>query len=106
MTPSPVHDLPENAVRMHLYNVENLLKPRGTMQKESLSLNVSEILIDIYESWSDPNYGDSIREGYVLLHLILNNMREETDRAFAKLLDHVARKDPEAVKQFMESIHT
>lgn len=52
-------EVPPDAVRIHLYDHSNILRPRGRMKKESLSLHILERLKNCYESWSDPKYGDN-----------------------------------------------
>lgn len=80
MTPS-ANDLNLMKIeRFHLYSVEDVLRPRGSMQKESLSLDIYRRLILIFESWSNGGYADALpfKE---LKDRILANLREEVDAA-------------------------
>lgn len=60
------------AVRIHLYGAQNMLKSKGTMQKESLSLKIFERLQATFESWTDHKYGDSLPPKEVLKRLKFN----------------------------------
>jgi len=68
--------IPENAKRIHLYNFDDILRPRGTLEKESLSLYVEDRLTSSYESWSDPEYGDIPRKKELLEKLKINLISE------------------------------
>ena len=70
------NDIPKGAVKIHIYNIDKILKPRGTMEKESLGLYIKERLSDAYESWTDPEYGDNPGEE-LLLKTLKNNMMDE-----------------------------
>jgi len=94
--------IPDGAVRVHLYNVENVLRPRGHMKKESVGVYVKDSLDGAYESWTDPKYGDTI-DPKVLLKLIHQNLMEEINGAFGQFLGEVATGNPDAVRDFIEN---
>jgi len=81
-------EIPAGARRIHLYNVENVLMPRGSMQKESIGPYLLEKLIDIYESWTDEEFGDNPSEE-ILIKLMKDNLREETKLAWEGLIAHI-----------------
>ncbi len=56
------NSIPEGAIRIHLYSYHNVLKPRGSMDKESIGLLICERLIDTYEDWTNPEHGDNPSE--------------------------------------------
>ena len=49
--------IPKGAIRIHLYPYRNVLKPRGSMEKESLGLAIYERLTGNYDDWTNPEYG-------------------------------------------------
>lgn len=81
-----IDKLPEGAVRVHLYNFRNILRPRGPLQKESLSHSIYEKLQSGFEDWTDEKYGDSksVKE---VVDQLRQNLLEETSYAFDKFLD-------------------
>lgn len=81
-----IDDLPPGSIRVHLYNVSNVLRPRGTMQKESLGQSIYERLDSVYDSWTDPTYGDN-PGSEVLLELLRKNLQEETENAWKEFLE-------------------
>jgi predicted esterase len=78
--------IPEGAVRVHLYNFQNVLRPRGPLQKESLSESIYEKLQTYFESWTDEKYGDS-RHPMVVVDQLRQNLLEETTNAFDRFLE-------------------
>jgi len=65
--------------QVHLYDFRNILMPRGTMQKESLSLYISEKLQSAFDSWTDPKYGDSLPKDVVLQKMYKNLLTQVID---------------------------
>ena len=65
--------------RVHLYNWENVLMPRGSMQKESIGPYLLDRLKDGYESWTDPVFGDNPEEEELTQKLYLNMIQETTE---------------------------
>lgn len=84
--------IPKEAQLVHLYNVENILRPRGSMEKESLSQHIYEKLMWLFPHWSNPKYADSITDERELLHLIQKNLHEEVEIAVETFLENL-RKD-------------
>jgi len=69
-------EIPEGAVKVHMYDFDNILHPRGPMEKESLGLVIKKRLMDAYESWTDTNYGDSHPPHIVRIKIIQNCISE------------------------------
>lgn len=81
-----VSEIPEGAVRIHLYNYKNVLRPRGgVLQKESLSGYILDRLQGAFEEWSDSKYGDN-PEVTELLAQLQANLKEEVDYAWKEFL--------------------
>lgn len=76
---------PEGAVKVHLYDYHNVLRPRGSMEKESLSLSLYERLVSAFEHWTDPNYGDNPKKEE-LVEGLKDNLREEVETAWRQFL--------------------
>jgi hypothetical protein len=49
----------KKVVRIHLLNYKDVLKPRGSMKKESLGLYIKEKMMSDYEHFTNPEYGDN-----------------------------------------------
>ena len=47
------YSIPDGAIRIHLYPCRNVLKPRGSMKKESLGLVIYDRLISTFEDWEN-----------------------------------------------------
>jgi len=47
------NSIPKGAIRIHLYSYKNILKPRGSMKKESLGLEIYERLTSVFEDWGN-----------------------------------------------------
>ena len=72
---------------VHLYNPENILRPRGgVLQKESLGLTILEKLISYYESWTDPRYEDNPDENE-LLRIMQRNLSQEVEAAWDAFME-------------------
>jgi hypothetical protein len=83
-----IDKLPEGVQRIHLYNFDNLLRPRGSMQKESIGVSLYEKFVREYEYWTDPNYGDR-RPPEEVVQKIRENVMEELEQAFIKFLQDI-----------------
>jgi len=83
MAKSP--ELPPGAVRVHLTRNENVLRGRGPLRKESLSLTIFEWMESAYEHWTDPKYGDNPSPNITRKRLI-DNARSETELAIAEFI--------------------
>ena len=77
------NNIPKGAIEIHLYNVSNVLHPRGPMKKESIGLTILERLLSTYESWTDPKMGDNPDEA-TLLALLKQNLYQEVNEAWEK----------------------
>lgn len=95
--------IPEGAVRVHMYNARDMLRPRGHMKKESIGVSIFDSLLSAFESWTDSEYGDSLDPGLCLC-VLHQNMNEEINGAFGRLLERVSKTHPEAVKAFCEAL--
>ncbi len=69
-------ELPPDAAGVHLYPVDHVLAPRGSMQKDSLGLAILQRLLAEGESWSDPKYGDNPKPDAFRYYLRANLNRE------------------------------
>jgi hypothetical protein len=76
---------PDGTIRIHLYSYHNVLKPRGSMQKESLGLIIYERLTDVFDDWTNPKYGDNPSEDKLLKQL-RKNLWGEVEAAWNKLI--------------------
>lgn len=77
--------IPKGAVQIHLYDVKNVLRPRGHMQKESIGVYLLDRLEGSFESWTDPKYGDNPTEEE-LLKLLHKNLMEEVNGAYQEFI--------------------
>ena len=69
--------------RTHLYDIRNILRPRGPMQKESLSLEIYDYLKEAFEYWSNLKYSDSVT-AEKLLPLLKRNLEQEVAIAWKR----------------------
>ena len=81
-----IKSIPKGAIKIHLYTLKNLLRPRGTMKKESLGLVIYERITSTFESWSDPEYGDN-PEPSLLIKQLKKNLMEEVDAAWERFIN-------------------
>ncbi len=81
----PGEQIPEGAVRMHLYPVHRVLSPRGALKKESLSEHILESLTTYFESWTDEKYGDNPSK-QELLELLKINLDQEVRIAWREFM--------------------
>jgi len=91
MNPKIIKDeseIPEGAVRMHLYNPINVLMPRGSMKKESIGPYLLERLKNNYEDWTDEKYGDnpSVPD---LINYLYTNLMGEVEQAWLGLVESI-----------------
>jgi hypothetical protein len=71
--------------------VEDVLKPRGSMEKESLGLYILERLEANFEHWTNPKYSDNPDIGSLLFHL-KSNLDSECQAAWNEFLKKVNSK--------------
>lgn len=81
----------ENISEFHLYEFTNVLRPRGTMQKESLGAYMLHRLLSVHDSWTNPKYADNPDES-TLVETLKRNLQEEVDEAFAEFLRQTVHK--------------
>ena len=79
------NSIPGGAIRIHLYSYRNVLKPRGSMEKESLGLVIYERLVSTFDDWSNPNYGDNPKPDELLKQL-RKNLLSEVEAAWDKFI--------------------
>lgn len=79
------NNIPKGAVQIHLYNLSNVLRPRGHMKKESIGLTVLERLLSTHESWTDPKMGDNPDES-ALLEILKQNLQQEVEGAWKEFI--------------------
>jgi len=84
-TAEALEKIPEGAVQAHMYKPEGMLKPRGSMIKESIGLKICEELISYYESWTDPKYGDNPGQAKVI-EILKKNLDDEVAAAWKTFL--------------------
>ena len=78
--------IPDGAIRIHIYPFRNVLKPRGSMKKESLGLAIYERLVSTFEDWSNLEYGDNPSEEELLKQL-RKNLLSEVEVAWDKFIN-------------------
>jgi len=76
------------AKRIHLYDSTDILRPRGSLKKESLSLKIYELLKSYYEEWSNSKYSDSLPKVSLLSRLEIN-LNEEIQIGLKKFKEEV-----------------
>ena len=76
------------AKKVHWGSCEDVLMPRGSMEKESIGLSVLERLESIFESYTDPSYSDNPDIGTLLFHL-KSNLDSECQKAWNEFLKRV-----------------
>lgn len=89
--PIQIDKIPEGSVRVHLHNYRNVLRPRGTMEKESLGLSIYEALMSAFEHWTDRVYGDN-PERAELIKQLKANMHEEVQAAWSHFVADILKK--------------
>lgn len=83
------------AKQVHLTNVKSVLRPRGSLQKESLSIYLLERLETNYEYWTDPKYSDNPPTN-LLLKLLEKNLQGEVSIAWHEFLHKVFSREHNA----------
>ena len=78
----PGEKLPEGEKQLHLYDYENIFRPRGRMEKEAFSLAMFDGLKRMYEHWTDPKYNDNPNREVLLKTMIENLDDEMTDAIY------------------------
>lgn len=81
-----VKGVPPGAKRIHMYPAQDVLRPRGPMAKESLSADIHSRLKSAFESWTDPNFGDSLAPEKAT-SLLKQNLESEVNAAWQAFMD-------------------
>ena len=81
-----VKDIPEDAVQMHLYDWKNVMMPRGSRQKESVYEGIFPRLVDVFESFTNPKYGDNPNP-CELLRVMELNLSNEMQNAWSDFIN-------------------
>ncbi len=82
---------PEGSVRIHMYDVNNVLRPRGHMKKESIAEYILDRLEGSFESWTNKEFGDN-PEVSELLAILQTNLKEEVDGAWREFIKRINTK--------------
>jgi len=78
----------ETVELVHAFSSPNdVLKPRGSMQKNSIGEYMFQKLVDSWESWTDPKYSDNPPVD-MLMEILCTNFRGECTAALEKFFDH------------------
>jgi hypothetical protein len=78
--------IPKGAIQIHLYPYQNILKPRGSMRKESIGTFIYDRLKSTYEDWRNPKYGDN-PDKETLLQQLKHNLSSEVEVAWNKFIN-------------------
>lgn len=62
--------------KVHTYYPSDMLRPKGTGESESVSLNLTERLNYSFEDWTDITYSDSLSDDETSRILIMNLISE------------------------------
>ena len=69
------------AKEVHLFGPDNLLMPRGSMEKDSIGLDILDRLSSSYEHWTYPKYADNPEKAEIL-EILYRNLMNETCNAW------------------------
>lgn len=83
--------------QVHLFSSDNLLMPRGSMEKESIGLDILERLTSSYEHWTDPQYADNPEKAEVL-EILYRNLMNETCSAWEAFVESVGAPKNKSLK--------
>jgi len=72
--------MPPTARRVHILPPEGALRPRGTLQKNSLSAEILQKLQDAHTTYTDPEFSDSL-ENDAVIGVLEQNLEEEVRAA-------------------------
>ena len=78
--------IPPAAKQIHLYEVTDVLRPRGHMEKDSIGLHILGRLMSAYEYWTAPIYGDN-PDTETLIELLRKNLMEEVEGAWEQFIE-------------------
>lgn len=92
-------ELEKDSKQVHLYNAEDVLKPRGTMKKESLGEHIFYRLDSIFEDWTDPKYADN-PSADVLLMQMYENLQDEVSHAWESFATKLRKSNNDHITAF------
>lgn len=75
-----IDKLPEGAQKIHISPVQEVLRPRGSMAKESVGEYLLECLEEHWKYWTDPSYSDNPPKS-ILAYRLECNLRSEVEAA-------------------------
>lgn len=78
-----------NPKRVHLYPFDQVLRPRGSMEKESIGKYILDQLRSTYQSWTASSFGDNPPKES-LLFALEENLKAECQDAWEKFLSEVS----------------
>ncbi len=84
----PGEPFPEGAQHVHFGSIDSVLRPRGSMEKESLSESLFEWMVSNFQMWTDPKYADSLEPSDTCA-TIAHNANEEFHHALNALYVYV-----------------
>lgn len=77
---------PPGAQKVHISPPQNVLRPRGSLEKESLSMHILDRLKVNFEHWTDLKYGDSLTPAKAI-SILKKNLAEEVEAAWGAFMD-------------------
>ena len=77
------------AKEVHLFSPDNLLMPRGSMEKESIGLDILDRLESSYKYWTDPKYADNPEKAEIL-EILYRNLMNETCNAWEAFVESIS----------------
>lgn len=82
--------MPPQAKKVHMGSPDAALAPRGTLQKNSLSLYIYDKLRELHELWTDSQYSDSASDDEMvgILEKALESEVEQALRAYKEWVTH------------------
>lgn len=81
-------DVIPGTIQIHLYHWHNVLRPRGSMKKESVGNYLYERLIDTFDVWTDDKYGDN-PEVHELVKQLEINLKYEVNVALKAFRERI-----------------
>ncbi len=85
------------AKEVHLFGPDNLLMPRGSMEKESIGLDILDRLTSSYEHWTNPKYADNPEKAEIL-EILYRNLMNETCNAWEAFVEGVGAPKNKSLK--------
>jgi len=85
-------DLPKGAIEIHFGSYENVLRPRGSMKKESLGGYIAGYLTGEFKHWTDSRYGDNPKVE-ALIEKLRFNLDSEVKAAWQEFIQGVRKEE-------------